>query len=227
MNYKKLHFKSKEEWLKAKEQTISGSEAAAIVNKSKWLTPDDIFNKFVYHKTKNITENERMRKGTLAEKHIRALFALDDDRFEIKNPPSSGYTMYVRKDKPYISCTPDGFAIEKKTKDKWGIEVKDVELRKREEIDAWEGNVLSDQYYFQDLQYLVTMNDLRGVILVAHLKYFVCRDNEWVLDRAVTKAYFIAREDVLGHVNYLEQKETDFYENNILKRKRPKLVVKI
>ena len=49
----------------------------------------------------------------------------------------------------------------------------------------------------------------------------------WVLDKSVTKYFYIVKKEVIGHITYLENKETDFYENNVMKRKRPKLVVKI
>lgn len=228
-NYKKISFKTKEDWLKAKQQTIGGSEAAAILNKSKWLTLDDVYNKFVYGKEKSVQENERMIKGTRAEDHIRQLFGLDTDEFEVISPAKKRYVMYVRKDKPYISCTPDGFAIVKANGRKYGLEIKDVELRKNAEINTWEGNTLPDQYYCQCLQYLVAMNDLDGVILVAHLKKYGF-DNEtkkWFYKESVTRPYFIYRKSAQAAIAYLEGKETTFYEENVKKRVRPKLVIKI
>lgn len=226
-NYTKQTFKTKEEWLKAKELTISGSEAAAICNKSKWLTTQDIYNKMVMHKAKIIPENERMREGTLAEEHIRALFALDNKKYKVKNPPKKGYWFFARKDKPYISCTPDGLLTEIENGHKWGLEIKDVELKRSADKSAWEGNLLPDQYYYQLLQYMLTLNDLHGVILNAHLKYFKYDNEQLVFDYAVDRSYVLAREDVKSHIAYLEKKETDFYEINIKGRKRPKLVIKI
>lgn len=230
-NYIKLKFKNKEDWLKAKEQTISGSEAAAILNKSPWLTPNDVYNKFVYGKAKVVKENEYMRDGTNAEPHIRALFALDDKRYKVKNPPKRGYWMFVRKDYPFISVTPDGLMVETINKRKWGLEIKDVRLYKKEEKNLWEGNVLPSQYYCQDLQYMLVLNDLYGVVLVAHLQYFKFNPEtkKWDFDYAVDRPYYIVRnnKDVKSHIAFLEKKEVNFYEINIKGRKRPKLVVKL
>jgi len=228
-NYRKLSFKTKEEWLKAKEKTIGGSEAAAVVNKNPWQTPNDLYNKIVLGKAKVVPENERMREGTLAESHIRALFALDNRDFIIKNPPKRGYWFFQRKDKPYISCTPDGLAIRKSTGKLWGIEIKDVELRSKASKELWLNNQLPDNYYFQTLQYQVTFNDMEGVVLVAHLKHYKHEEetDEWVFDYAEDRPYYIYREDVKSHVAFLEKKETDFYEINIKGRKRPKLVISI
>ena len=224
--YKKLILRDKEEWLKAKEQTIGGSEASAIVNKSKWLTPNDLYNKMVLGKNKTISSNSRMIQGTLAESKIRDLFALEHSEFEVVNPPKYNYWLFVRKDKPYLSCTPDGLL--KSKSGLWGLEIKDIELRKREDANNWESGTLPDQYLYQILHYLVVLNDLEGVILNARLKYFTHDDvnDSWVLDKIVEKPYYLYRSDFVKSVETLERKETNFYEENIVKRKRPVTLIK-
>lgn len=228
-NYKKLTFKTKADWLEAKNNTIGGSEAAIVVNKNPWQNANDLYNKLVLHKSKAIPENERMKEGTLAEEHIRALFGLDNKDFIIKNPPKRGYWFYFRKDKPYISCTPDGLAKRVSTGKLWGIEIKDVELRKKASKELWLNNQLPDHYYFQTLQYLVTFNDMEGVVLVAHLKHYKHEEetDSWVFDYAEDRPYYIYREDVKSHISFLEKKETEFMEININGRKRPKLVISV
>ena len=228
-NYKKKMFKTKEEWLNFKDKTIGGSELACIFNQSKWGNAQDVYNKILLNKRKKVKETKRMREGTLAEENIRALFALDhQETMYIKNPPQKGYAIYQRKDKPYITCTPDGFAIEKTTGNKWGLEIKDIELRRNEDVYDWESDVLPAQYYFQCLDYLMTMNDLVGVILTAHLKYYKFDENtqEQVFDKAVDKSYYIYRKDVENHLKFVEEKVTNFWNTNILKHKRPKFIFK-
>lgn len=227
-NYKVENL-TKEEWLERKKTTIGGSEASAVCNKSKWLTPNDLYNKMVLGKVKKVKLNARMQEGTLAESLIRNLFALDDKRYVVKNPPKTKQWFFTRKDKPYLSCTPDGLANEVGNGRKWGIEIKDVELRSKGEKDLWEYNQLPDQYYYQVLQYLVVINDLDGVILIAHLKYFTLDEetHKWVFDYAVDRPYYILREDIKSHIDYLEKKETEFYEVNIKGRTRPKNIISI
>ena len=221
---------SHSEWLDAKMKTIGGSEAAAVVNKSKWVSLDDLYNKFIYGKVKRVANNERMVEGTIAEKNIRNLFALDfGKRFEVINPPARKQWFFYRVDKPYISCTPDGLLVNKKTNRPWVLEIKDVELRTREDREMWESDLLPDQYYFQNLQSMVVMEELEGAVLFAHLKYFKHNDqtDEWEFDYAVDRPYFIYRDSVSAHIEYLEKRETDFYENNVKVRKRPKLVISL
>ena len=219
---------TEQEWLNIKKNTIGGSEAAAILNKSKWLTANDLYNKLALGKEKTFKKNDRMVEGTLAEQHIRGLFQLDfKDVFELLKLPTRKKCIFIRKDKPYISCTPDTLAINKKTGGLWGIEFKDIELRSSEDRRLWESNDLPDQYYCQDLQYFVVFNDMEGVILFAHIKYFKFDDakQEWYFDHAVDKPFYMYRSDVTSHISHLEKKETEFMEVNIKGHKRPKTLI--
>ena len=228
-NVIKTTFKSKEEWLKAKNKTIGGSEAAMVVNKSAWGNNSDLYTKFIQNKPIKVQENERMRDGTQAEAHIRALYGIDRKDIKIKNPPKRGYWFFQRADKPYISCTPDGLATTSEGK-LWGIEIKDVDLIKRDVRQIWENNQLPEQYYFQCLQYLLVFPEMEGVVLVAHQKYYKHNDekNTWEFDYAIDRPYKVYRKDeVLSHLAYLEKKETEFMEINIKGHKRPKAVIRI
>ena len=91
----------------------------------------------------------------------------------------------------------------------------------------WESGQLPDQYLYQILHYLVVMNDLRGVILNAHLKYYKRNDKgEYELDHASDVPYTIYREEFEHSIAYLENKETDFYEKHVKVKNRPALVIK-
>ena len=73
--YKRESYKTKSEWLNARG--IGGSSAAAICNKSKWLTANDVYNELALKKRKKVVENERMIEGVQSESAIRLLFSLD------------------------------------------------------------------------------------------------------------------------------------------------------
>lgn len=223
-NYKKETYKTREEWLK--NRGIGGSDAATIVNASKWSTKNELYNRLVYSKEPNKKSNSRMVEGTLAEEHIRELWALDHSSFKVLRPPKRTFWIFRRKDYPLLTCTPDGlFYI---GTDLFGLEIKDVELIKSDVKQMWESNTLPDQYYYQVLHYMVVIKDLKGVCLTAHLKYFTYDEEtqKWVFDYAVDKNYWIYREDIIDHIKYLEGKEIDFIENNINKRVQPKLIIK-
>lgn len=221
---------NEKEWLNIKSNTIGGSEAAAVVNKSKWLTANDLYNKLALGKSKTFKSNERMDEGKNTERFIRGLFEYDfKDEFELVKLPTRNRCIFIRKDKKYLSCTPDALARNKRSNRLWGIEFKNVELRSRDDRDIWECADLPNQYYFQNLQYLVVLTDLEGVLLYAHLKYFKFdeKTQEWVFDHAEDKAYPMYRKEVLNHVSFLEKKETDLIEINVKCRKRPKTSIQL
>lgn len=221
---------NEQEWLEIKNHTIGGSEAAAVLNKSKWLTSNDLYNKLALGKVKTFKKNDRMIEGQETEKFIRGLFAHDfKDQFELIKLPTKNRCIFIRKDKPYLSCTPDSLALNKSSGKLWGIEFKNVELRTREEKAIWESKDLPDQYYWQDNQYLVVLTDLEGVLLFAHLKYFSFNEEKqkWEFDHAEDRAFWMYRKEVSDHVVYLEKKETDLVEINVKGRIRPKTSIQL
>ena len=206
-NYKKETCKTKEIWLA--KRGIGASDAAAIVGKSKWLTKYDIAKRLLTNEPIKERTNSRMVEGTLKEPLIRATFALDTN-YEIINPPKKSYWLYRSKEEPLLTLTPDGFIV--KDGKLFGLEIKDCELHRAEQIEMWESNVLPEQYYYQLLHYMIVLNDIDGVCLVAHLKYYA-KDEEtgkWNFSYAVDRQYWVYRQDVLDHIKYLKDKELDF-----------------
>ena len=228
-NYTKETYKTREAWLA--NRGIGSSDAAAICNKSKWKTPRDVYNSITSKEQKKEVKNARMTEGTLAEPHIRALFEIEHPEYKVIHPPKGNKCwLFRRKDYPLLTLTPDGLLEEIATGKKLGLEIKDIELRKREQKELWLNDTLPDDYYFQTLHYMVVKNDLEGVILVARLKFYSFDyNNEYTLDHIETRYYWIMREDedVSKHISYLEKKEISFIENNIKPGKRPPVIVKI
>ena len=227
-NYTKEIYKDKESWKLARG--IGGSDAAAICNKSKWKSARDVYNKLTSTKQEPEKMNSRMIEGTLAEPLIRQLFELEHPEFKVIHPPKKGSWMFRRKDYPQITVTPDGLLEDLKNGKKYGLEIKDIELRKREQKDLWLNDILPDEYYFQTLHYLVVLNDLDGVVLVARLKYYSFDyNNEYVLDHVETRYYWIIRDDenVMKHVFYLENKEIAFVEYNLKLGKKPPAIINL
>jgi predicted phage-related endonuclease len=224
-NYIKETYKTKDEW--KEHRGIGGSSASAILGQSKWTTQMDIYNELVLGIKKEIPENDRMREGRVAEDYIRKLFILEHPEFEVIPQPKNTFWLFRRKDYPLITCTPDGLFKDIKNNLKFGLEIKDVELRKREYREEWESGTLPNQYYCQTLHYMVTMNDLDGVLLLARLKYYVYDEysEDFQIDHTEDRYFWVYREDVLEDIKYLEEKEIDFITNNIVAKKKPKLVI--
>ena len=225
-NYTKELYKTRDEWLK--NRGVGGSDAAAICNKSKWKDACDVYNSITKPKIQQDTPNARMIQGTKAEEHIRALFELEHSEYKVTSPPKKGSWLFRRKDYPLLTLTPDGLLKELSTGKRYGLEIKDIELRKREQKELWLNDTLPDDYFYQALHYLVVMNDLDGVCLVARLKvYSFDYNNEYTLDHIETRYFWITRdnEDIAKAIRILEKKEIAFSEYHIkLKRKPPKLI---
>lgn len=226
-NYTKELYKTREDWLSAR--CIGGSDAAAICGKSKWKTPRDVYNNITDKTPKKEVKNARMIEGTKAEPLIRALFELEHPEFKVIHPPKGNASwLFRRKDYPEITLTPDGLLEDLITGEKLGYEVKDIELRKREQKEMWLNNTLPDDYYFQCLHYLVGKNDLDGVLLHARLKvYSFDYNNEYTLDHIEERFYWIMRRDVEKDVEYLEKKLIAFILYNLRQGKRPPITIKL
>lgn len=206
-NYKKEIYKSRKDWLKARG--IGGSDAAAILGKSKWLTKKALLKRLLGDTEIEEKKNSRMIEGTMKEPLIRKLYMLNS-KDNVVEPPKRNCWLFRRKDYPLITCTPDGLI--RTENGPFGYEVKDVALYRKEQIDSWEEGILPEQYYIQILHYMVTMNDLIGVKMTAHLMYYKKNEEteKWEYDYSIFRRYIVMRDDVLDDIKYLEEKELDF-----------------
>lgn len=206
-NYKKEIYTTREEWLK--NRGIGGSDAAAILGKSPWLSKEKVKKRLLEPNSYEEKKNSRMVEGTLKEPLIRQMFVLNTG-YKVTEPPKNKYWLFRRKDEPMLTCTPDGLYDD--YDGMYGLEIKDVALYKREAMDNWESGIIPDQYYIQILHYMVVLNDIVGVTLLPHLMYFVKNEdiNKWVYEHSEFRKYIILREDVKEDLEYLEKQELDF-----------------
>ena len=224
--YVKETFKSKAEWLKARG--FGGSSASAILGKNPYMSALELYRAIVMpNKHPLIKENESMYYGTQCEPLIRKLFAFDfEDRYKVHTPRNN--EMYRRIDKPYLTATLDGILTDKTTSKKGVLEIKTHDIRNKKDEENWSQHI-PDNYYIQVLHYLTVMNDFEFGILVAKLRFFDYFDDDGKkLLKTEMRYYFIDRNDpqVKRDIEFLEKKETDFWENNIQKKVMPTLKLK-
>jgi putative phage-type endonuclease len=224
--YKRERFNTREEWLKSRG--FGGSSASAILGKNPYMTALDLYRAIVQpKKSLHINENECLMYGNNCEPLIRKIFQLDfNEKYLVRAP--RGNEMYRRLDKPYMTATLDGILTDKQTKEKGVLEIKTHDIRNRKDEENWASHI-PDNYYIQVLHYLAVMNDFTFGVLVAKLRFFDYFDKEGKkLLRTETRYYYIDRNDaqVKKDIEYLEKKETDFWENNITKKVMPSLQFK-
>lgn len=220
--YKREIFKTKEEWLAARG--LGGSSASAILDKNPYMSKLELFKAIVYpSKHKLDWSNDSMAYGTKCEEIIRKLFKYDFPQYRVHSPKDR--EMYRRTDKPYMTATLDGIIREKKTGRKGVLEIKTHDIRNRADEENW-SNHIPENYYIQVLHYLLVMKDFDFAIIVGKLRFYdYFSPSGKKLLKTEIRYQYIERSEVFKDLEYLEKKETEFWEENVLKKKIPPLKI--
>ena len=205
---------TREEWLKIRLKGIGASEASAIVGMNPYKTNVELWEeKTGRREPEDISDKPYVKYGTEAEKHLRALFALDFPQYEVNY---KDFDMRYNSDYPFIFATLDGELTEKATGRKGILEIKTTEIMKSEQYDKWKDRI-PQNYYIQVIhQLLATGFDF--VVLKAQLK------SAYGDVRLTTKHYHIEREEVLEDISYLLQREILFWEC-VQEDRKPNLIL--
>ena len=208
-----LRFNSRDEWLEARKNYIGGSDAAAVVGMNPYSSNVDLWEiKTGRRQAEDISGDPRVKYGTDAEKHLRALFALDHPQYAV------GYTehnMYLNDRYPWAHASLDGTLFEIETERRGVLEIKTTNIQSPAQKLKWE-NRIPDNYYCQVLHYLM-VTEFDFAVLKAQLKWHNGADVV-----CVTKHYKIEREEVIEDIKFLENAEKEFYDY-IKKDVRPPL----
>lgn len=113
-------FKTKDEWLKAKESRYGGTEASAIFGLDKWRTPRDIWMLKKGLQTPD-EPSFRMKLGSAIEDGVATLFADETGINLIKSSAKIEY--YIHDDYDFIGGSPDRrfWYVDKDEKRKQGV----------------------------------------------------------------------------------------------------------
>lgn len=205
---------AREEWLKRRLKGIGASEASAIVGMNPYKTNVELWEeKTGRREPEDISDKPYVIYGTEAEKHLRALFALDFPQYEVNY---KDFDMHYNSDYPFIFATLDGELTEKATGRKGVLEIKTTEIMKSEQYDKWKDRI-PQNYYIQVIhQLLATGFDF--AVLKAQLK------SAYGDVRLSTRHYHIEREEVLEDISYLLQREILFWEC-VQEDRKPNLIL--
>ena len=207
-------FITREEWLEARQNRIGGSDAAAVLGKSPFITNEHLWEiKTGRLVQPDISSEDAVRYGTLAEDHLRELFKIDFPDYYVGYEPNN---MFTNPKYPFAHASLDGWL----NKDgKMGIlEIKTALVNTRLQAEKWRDRI-PDTYYCQVLHYLmVTGWDF--VILKAQLKYQIGDE----LPYLQTRHYYIDRADVEQDIATLEKAEREFW-RYVQEDKRPAVIL--
>ena len=157
--YKRLTFKTREEWLQ--NRVIGGSSASAIVGKNPYKSKFDLYTDLTTkRKIGDSVQNQAMEYGHNLEPLIRKAFAYDHPQYIVKTPKNN--EMYCRLDKPWMTATLDGQLIHKISKKKFILEIKTHDIRNKKD-DEMSLNINNDIYRL--LKVLNEIEDFKRLLI--------------------------------------------------------------
>lgn len=207
---------TREEWLEERKKGIGGSDAATIIGKNPYKTNIELWEeKTKRREPENISEKEYVKYGTLAEEHLRELFKLDFPHFQVEHEENT----IIRHPKyDFLFASLDGTLIDQNTGEMGILEIKTTNILQSRQKEKWKDKI-PDNYFCQILHYL-NVTGYTYAYLKAQLKYEYDREI-----RLETKHYKILREEVEEDIKYLEQEEIKFWNEYILKDRKPALLL--
>lgn len=206
---------SREEWLQGRRGRIGGSDAAATVGASPYMTNVELWEiKTGRRLQTDISNNPLVWYGAHAEDHLRELFRLDFPDYEVFYLENN---LWTSEEYPFAHASLDGWI-----KDGQGrngiLEIKTATITSAVQRAKWQDGI-PQQYYCQVCHYLM-VTEFDFAILKAQLK------TEWTgqLPSLRTEHYLIERSEVQQDIDYLREAEERFW-YYVQKDKRPPLIL--
>lgn len=195
-------FKDHDEWLANRIKYIGGSDASAIVGMNPYMSNVDLWNiKTGIVTPEDISEKPYVKYGTNAEKHLRELFKLDFPEYQVEYTDNN---MWLNDKYPFAHASLDGWLTDEEGR-KGILEIKTTNILQSMQKEKWNHRI-PDNYYIQILHYLM-VTEFDFAVLVAQLK----SDFNGEIYKQV-KHYKINRDEVKDDIDYLDKKESEFWE---------------
>lgn len=204
------------EWYAMRKTHIGGSDAACILGYDKYRSRLDLWNEMTGKAVKERKVNALMEYGTKAEEPLAELFALDFPQLTVL---SSKDCVFVNDTTEYQMASLDLLLIDHATNEQGFCEIKTVndiggKLRKE-----WAMNKIPQKYYCQILHYFAVNEEFKFAYIMAHIK-----SNDGAMPYAETIYRTVRREEVIGDIEYLMQKENEFM-NCVINRTKPSEII--
>lgn len=212
-------YKNREEWKANRVKGIGGSDVSALVGMNPWKDSNTLWKeKMGIIIPEDISDKPYVQYGIKAEEYLRELFALDFPQYEVQYQDN---TILQSRKYPWMLYSPDGLLYERETGRRGIFENKTTNILQSMQREKWNDQV-PDNYYIQVLHGLL-VSKFDFIVLKAQLKT-EWKDKNIRLD---TRHYLINREDVLGDLQWLENKEVEQYNLYYLTGKEPPTLLPI
>ena len=229
-NYTRETFKTREEWLNARG--LGGSSSSVILGDSPYENRIELLQKILMQREELVedkTNEEAKQHGNIVEPALRTIFKANHPNYRVL--PPKAHEMYRRKDKPYLTATLDGQLYDELGR-KGFIECKSRQIRRKSDLEEWldhngKPTILPQRYFDQDIHYFNVLNDMEFCWLVVELQFFTFDGEKEELDHCEIYFYYIERSKVEDSIKALDYIETDFWENEVMARRLPKLSIEL
>lgn len=201
-------YKNREEWL-ANRQGLGASDSGAVCGYG-FKTPLQLWReKLGIEIPQDISDNPRVQFGNDVEEPLRALYRVMYPDYQLDFIP---YTILRRDDHhDFMFSTPDGWLTEKATGRKGLYESKSATLISRADYEAWKDKVPPG--YFCQILHSMFVGDFEFADIFAIL---LNRDND-----AQIRRYHFERDEYTEDIQWVVNKESEFWKNHILKNSMP------
>lgn len=201
----RIECKNRGEWLAERQNRgIGGSEAAAIIGVSPWMTALELWKyKTGLAKEKSLSDNAAVALGVNMEPVLRDFFAKLHPEYRVEY---HAFDILYQKERPWLFATLDGELFTADGR-KGILEIKTATPNGKAGWEKWRSGNMPENYYTQNLHQLAATG-YNFVVLFACL---------YSLDGTMTvKTYEIERSEVEADISYLVKEETKFWERNVL-----------
>lgn len=203
-------------WHSLRGKGLGGSDAAIVMGISRYKTKFELWEEKTGQRKDSFKGNEATDKGNRLEPVLFQLFKELYRQYQVVDTKNVSLS---NKKCPFYRANLDGALIDQDGR-KGVLELKTTTIQNKGMFDSWKDNSIPQNYFCQILHYLAcTGFDFAVLYCIA--------DIPWADEgRGTQQTYFriIERNDVLGDINLLVMKETEFWNTNIVKGIPPKFL---
>lgn len=195
-------FKTRQDWLEARQGRIGGSDAAAILGVHPSKTNVELWEEKTGRRTApDISDLPDVKYGTEAEEPLRELFKLDFPEFQVSYEENN---MWLNDSLPWMHASLDGWL-----RDPFGNagiwECKTANIRRSGQRGEWKNQI--PHHYFVQLIHYFSVTRFDFAILKGQLRY-AYDDRLWLQ----TNHYTMTQQEVRNDMEFLTEKEYQFWQ---------------
>lgn len=202
--YEPVLFMQDDKWREGRKHSIGASDAAAVMGISPWKTEAQLWDEKANGKMLDFHNSDTVR-GHRSENHILELYGIETGRKIF----SGERIMLMSNRNSFMSCTLDGIDFTDEN-NPIIIEVKSVKFSHGE----WSDDRIPDYYFTQLLHQLAVTGWDEAILLVRFT-----RNEGW--ESASERLYHVKRADVQDQIDKLARKESKFWNEYVVKKRRP------